>query len=322
MSIGAIAQERQHSELISVAFSIDTKPISCKKLQVTLRLDGRTIAPTIIGSGFIVPSVFINKKASEWDSGKRVDVSVSCGEYTLTFPQLYPTWVTPGSWELGIAHPPYWFEQFGSNPAIEHGTWLSYLEFECNGCDPGVVTTISHSTPLPSLVTSLLREQPSATGERSKDIAYALAVLGSKYQNNRDYLVGLLNACLSRQKQSAEDDVCDARLVDYVTNLYWRGDNELLVPLLQMADDRKDVIGEIGIFFGELLDRRSDAALQAMRLLPENRQRMVCKLAGQEDLSSDPPKFERITKRLEAVGDLVAERCLEETQIAVQRVAQ
>ncbi len=319
MSISAIAQEREY-KLISVAFTIDTKSVSCHKLQIKLRFDGSTIAPTIISGGFIVPPIFTQKK-SKWTSAKRVDVSVGCDEYTLQFPKLYPTWISAGSWEIGIAHPPYWFERFGSTTAIEHGTWLSNLESECHGCDPGVVTTISHSTPLPSLVALLLREQPNATGGRARDIAHALAVLGSDYQQNRDYLLGLLNACLSKPKQSAEDDVCDARLLDYVTNLYWRGDSELLVPLLQSVDDREDVINEIGLFYGDLLDRHANTALQGMRMLPENKQRMVCKLAGEDDFSLDSPKYERVTNHLQNVGGQVAEHCLEEIQIAVQRVA-
>ena len=316
ISISAIAQQQKDksNELISVTFSIDSKPVSCKTLQVRFRFDGLTIVPKIIDSSFVVPSAFEKKPSPD----EKIDVSVRCGKHTLEFPQIYPAWISSGYWELGIAHPPFWFERFGSSAAIEHGTWLSYLEFECSGCDPGVLTTISHSTSLPRLVKLLLREQPSATGERARDIAYTLAVLGSEYRQNRDYLLSLLNACLSKSTLPAENDVCNARLLEYMTNLYWRGDSELLIPLLQIADDREDTIGQIGYFYGDLLDSRTNVVLQGMVILAAGKQQMVCKLAGEYDFSINSPKFERVSKRLRAIGNQIAQRCLEEAQIAVQ----
>lgn len=307
------------SGFISVTFLVNGKPISCGNPTIKLRLDGRTIVPKRTDRGFVVPVVF-NRKLTEWSPDRKADVTVSCGEYTLNFPKIDPFWVRPGQWELGIAYPPYWIERFGYLRAVEQGTWLSYFEFECDGCDPGVFTTISHPTPPGPLLASLRHEQPSSSGERARDIAYALAVFGTEYQRNRDYLLESLNACLSRPKESPENDVCDRKLLDYVTNLYWRGDSALLQPLLQIADSRKDVILEIGTFYADLLDRRTATTVDGLRELPPEKQRLICKLAGEDEYSIDEPELERVAGRLHAIGDETADRCLQEAEKAANDV--
>jgi hypothetical protein len=108
--------------------------------------------------------------------------------------------------------------------------------------------------------------------------------------------------------------------LDYVTNLYWRGDNGLLDPLLQLADSRKDVIYEVGTFYGQLLDRHTTIALQGMRSLPIAKQQVICRLAGEDDFSMDPPKLERVVEGLHAAQDEVAERCLHEAERAAGHV--
>jgi hypothetical protein len=307
------------SGFISVKFVIDGEPISCTST-VKLRLDGRTIVPMRTDRGFIVPAVF-NEKLSDHSPVKSVDVTVSCGEYTLIFPKLEPGWVSAGRWEVGIAYPPYWMKQFGYLEVLEKGTWLSYLESECNDCDPGVFMTISHPSPPKLLVTSLRREQPSSSGERARDIAYAFAVFDTKYQRNRDYLLETLTACLARPKESPEDEVCDGRLLDYVTNLYWRGDSGLLQPLLQLAESRRDVIEEIGRFYANLLERNTPNAVDGLRQLTPEKQQVICKLAGQDEYSLDEPELERVAKRLNAIGDETAKQCLKIAEQAANDVS-
>lgn len=316
----ASAQTRELSQSISVTFAVDGKPASCDHLKIQLRLDGRRMEPKYTDHGFAIPTAF-DKKASEWSASERVDVGVSCGKYTLTFPKLHPTWVSPGSWKVGIVHPPYWFEEFRYTNAIEHGTWLSYLDSECNQCDPGVITSISHRTPPASVIKLLRDEQPTASGGRARDIAYALAVYNVEYRQNRDYLLGLLNACLSRPRESSEDDVCDHRLLDYVTNLYWRGDSTLLPQLLQMADSRKDVIGEIGTFYANLLDRRTAITVEGLQTLSIAKQQTICRLAGEDDFRIDSPKFKRVAEQLHATSSDVAKRCLQEAKKAAAHVS-
>jgi len=236
-------------------------------------------------------------------------VSVRCGEYTLDFPRLHPSWVSAGQWEVGIAHPPYWIERFRRSAALEHGAWISYLISECNGCDPGVVTMVSQPNPPAQLVELLQKERENASGELARNIAYSLAVYNSEYQRNRNYLLSVLDGCLSRPRESPEDDECNAELLDFITNLYWRGDDGLLAPLLQAADTRKDVILEIGTFYADLLDRHIDAAIQGLRVLPREKQTLVCTLA-EDDLSFDSPQFERVRKNLREARSEVADRCL------------
>ena len=153
------------------------------------------------------------------------------------------------------------------------------------------------------------KEQPSSSGERARDIAYALAVFGIEYQTNRDRLLNLLGSCLSKPKESAEDDECGGELLDFVTNLYWRGDDALLAPLLQVADTRRDVIGEIGTFYADLLDRRSAVAFESIGKLPPEKQQLVCRLAYEDDLSADSPKRDRVMAFLRSAGGDVAARC-------------
>ena len=313
----ASAQTRKPSQSISVTFAIDGKPVSCDHPKIQLGLDGRTIEPKYTDRGFVVPAAF-DKKASESSADEKVDVSVSCGKYTLSFPKLNPTWVSPGSWNAGIVHPPYWFEKFRYTSAIEHGTWLSYLDSECNQCDPGVITSVSHQTPPASVVTLLREEQPNAAGERARDIAYALAIYEVEYRQNRDYLLGLLNTCLSRPRESSEDDDCDPKLLDFVTNLYWRGDSTVLPQLLQMADSRKDIIGEIGTFYANLLERRTAIAVEGLQSLPIAKQKTICHLAGADDFRIDSPKLNRVAQQLRGIGGEVADRCLQEAEGAAQ----
>jgi hypothetical protein len=306
------------SGVIAFRFVVDGKLISCTST-VEFDLDGRAIVAESASRGFIVPAIF-NKKPSEWPSDKTVQVKVSCGDYALNFPKLPPSWVSPGQWEVGIAYPPAWIERFGYLRAVEEGTWLSYLESECNSCDPGVFTTVSHPNPPASLIASLRREQPKSSGGRARDIAYALAVFDAEYQQNRDSLLDQLNVCLARPRESLEDDVCDGRVLDYVTNLYWRGDSTLLQPLLRLADSRKDVIHEIGRFYADLLDRRTETIVDGLSELVPEKQMVICQLAGEDEFSIDEPKLERVTERLRAIGNETAKQCLRVAEKAANDV--
>jgi hypothetical protein len=179
---------------------------------------------------------------------------------------------------------------------------------------------VSHPSPPASFVASLRREQPSSSGERANDIAYALAVFDAEYHQNRDFLLGRLNACLARPKESPEDEMCDGRLLDYVTNLYWRGDSTLLQPLLQLADSRKDVIHEIGRFYADLLDRDTATTIDELKKFVQDKQTLICQLAGEDEYSLDEPKLERVTQRLHAIGSEAANQCLQVAETAANDV--
>jgi hypothetical protein len=64
--------------------------------------------------------------------------------------------------------------------------------------------------------------------------------------------------------------------------------------LLQVADTRRDTIGEIGTFYSDLLDRRGAVVLESIEKLPVEKQKLICKLAYEDDLSIDTPKRDRV----------------------------
>ncbi len=153
------------------------------------------------------------------------------------------------------------------------------------------------------------REQLSASGVRARNIAYALAVFGFQYEKNRDYLLLVLNNCLARPRESPENDECDSELLDFITNLYWRGDDSLIMPLLLVVDTRRDVIGEIGTFYSDLLDRRGAVVFESIEKLPAENQKLICRLAYEDDLSIDGPKRDRVAAFLRGTGGEAAARC-------------
>jgi hypothetical protein len=165
---------------------------------------------------------------------------------------------------------------------------------------------------------SLLQEQPTASGEAARDTAYTLAVFNVEYQKNREYLLNFLTSCTSGPEIYPQPDGCDDKLLDELTNLYWRGDDGLLDPLLE-SDPHKEVLLEISYFYVALLDRRPEAILKELQLLPIEKQGTVCNLAGNE-FSVGNPQFDRITQHLRSAEGKAAQQCLREMQKAIRPV--
>jgi hypothetical protein len=164
-------------------------------------------------------------------------------------------------------------------------------------------------TLLLKIADSMTKELPNASGARARNIAYALAAFGVEYERNRDYRLLLLNSCLARPKEAPENDECDGELLDFVTSLYWRGDDSLLALLLRVADTRRNVIGVIGIFYSDLLDRRGAVVFESIEKLPAEKQKLICKLAYEDDLSMNGPKRDRVIALLRGAGGDAAARC-------------
>lgn len=299
--------QRQANNFIAVSFAVDGSPARCDGLRVELTLSGKNIKPEQTDWGFKVPQAF-SRPAGRWRDDQRVDISLTCSGHTLIFRNQHPAFVQQGSWELGIANPLYAVEEYGHTHAFDRGTWLGYLIFEG---EPGVVTFASQSDPPPGLSDALQKEQPNASPERLRDISYVLAVLNVEYHKNRDYLLSTLQSCFVKSNQFSEDDSCDADLVKFVTNLYWRGDSALLEPLLQLQipDSRPDLSGPIGSFYGDLLHARGGVLLSAMKELPAEKQQLVCRLA-KSDSSLNVSEWERIEAFLQAAKQAAAVRCL------------
>jgi len=302
--VNASAQSR-HSGFIAVSFAIDGSPAPCDGFRVELALNGETTKPKRDRQRFEIPETF-KRPPNKWTDDQRVDISLTCSGHTLIFPHQHPAFVREGDWQLGIAHPLYAAKEYAYTHEFDRGAWLGYLIFEG---EPGVVTFSSQPDPPADLSDALRKEQQGASPERLRDIAYVLAVFKVEYQKNRDYLLSSLNNCLSRPKESPEDDVCDSDLLTFVANLYWRGDTALLAPLLQIAEFRRDVIGDIGTLYADLLDGRGVIVLSAMAELPDDKQQLVCKLAD-DDLSFNSPKRERIKAFLREARGTAAVQCL------------
>jgi len=300
-------------DTIELKFVVDGHNIPCKNLRVELTLGRQQFVPPIIEGRFAVPEVILKAYASKRSRYKtNLSATISCDDYAVDFTGLYPVRALPGMWTAGISYPTSWFD--GPELAPEAGFWVSYLITECNDCDPGTVTWETHDDVAQAVLEGLRKEQPTAEGQRARDIAYALAVFRFNYDENRELLIKQLKSCLARPPNSPEDDVCDGRLVDYLANLYWRGDSRLLQILLDVAERRQDVLDEAGEFYSALLDRRMGVAMEGLLKIPEEKQRLVCKMAYTDDLRFDSPKLARIEANLSALGSDSAKVCLKTIQ--------
>jgi len=315
----ATAQPHYQSHSTILTFSVDGKKLACTELRIEFVVGQRKFKAHRTELGFDVPPIIETLYADE-NTRKRQDISVniSCDQYAVSFSDLAPGLALPGYWDVGIAHPPSWFE-------VEAGTiaptsmWQTYLSSDCYHCDPGIITSESHSEVPTALMRRYLEEQPTASGTAARDIAYSLAVFHVEPDRNRNYLVELFGTCLSRPKNSPEDDVCNSRLLEYLTNLYERGDEGLLAPLLQAAESRKDVVDDIGNFYAQMLDHQPATLLKGLETLSAEKQQFVCNSAGADDIRFDPPKLERVTKNLLAADSDAARRCLNEVKLAASR---
>lgn len=243
-----------------------------------------------------------------------VAAKITCDDRTLELVRLYPVNVLPGNWTAGIAYPTTWFDG-PVYPVPERRMWISYLITECNECDPGIVISQTHPEVPKAELAQLQKEMQNIGPGRARDIAYALAVFQFDYQTNRDRLVKTQRECLNRPPDALEDDVCDGRLVQYLANLYWRGDNELLPILFGLAQPREDVVREAGTFYADLLDRRMDVALSSLSSISEEAQKTACAMAFDDDLRFAGPKIDRIESELRKHDTDVARRCLDTLQI-------
>jgi hypothetical protein len=259
-----------------------------------------------------VPKAILDAYAAESTRVQsNVSAEVTCDDRTVELTGLYPAQVLPGQWTVGIAYPTTWFDSPSGAP--EQGEWVSYVVAECNACDPGVVVAQVHSN-VPATEIRKLQTEPHRNAERDRDVAYALAVFGANYLPNRNHLVRDLRHCLERPPNSPEDDLCDERLVEYIANLYWRGDSELLHLLFDIAEQRKDVVDGAGMFYADLLDRRPDVAVAALSSFSPEKQRIACIMAFDNELRFDGRKFDRIASKLRDIGTDSGQRCLDALQ--------
>lgn len=190
---------------------------------------------------------------------------------------------------------------------------MSSVEWLYDGCEPCEFSLVTHTDIPPLVVERLRKEQPTAWGERAMDVAYALAVVHVDYTKNRDYLLDLLGVCLAKPVgRPPLEDICDdTRLVSYLVNLYWRGDNDLMLPLLNAAGSQSYAVDLIDGFYGDLLERSTQDALREIAVLPIEKQTAICKVAGINNPGIDAEKRDRAITRLRAAEGDMAGRCLQ-----------
>jgi hypothetical protein len=284
---------------------------ACEKLKVVLGLEGQIIEPPIVGHGFVVPPQLPNSDVwKDKDAGDvlRVDVKVECDGEIVNLPGVSAAWFQD-EWSVGNDYPPF-AEKFRP---VERGTWLSYLT------TGEVQQTVTWADPPEQVLNQLRREQPTASGARARDIAYALAVLQNDYTVNRNYLVDLLDLCDSippanvEETEDDEESPCSGPLVDFLANLYWRGDDEIAELLLTQHSPFQSMTNSLASFYADLFRRRPCSFANVLARRTIEQQAEICHLAGDE-FGMDPelPEVKDAIEAFRSSSQTIAETCLRE----------
>jgi hypothetical protein len=216
----------------------------------------------------------LKELASQQDG--RMTVHARCDGFLLDFPDVYTTWLK-GGWEFGIDFPPYDHDHGLGLP--ERGTWMSYLDWYY-----GSIQWTIHDDPFPGLRDAIANRRPDDSDSEDKYAdAYSKAVLGIEYSKSRDLLLTVFKQCAKRPDDFDPYD-CSWPLADYLANLYWRGDNDLLLPLFDAAADKPTVLLRIGSFYGQLLARRPAVGVQTLGQISRKERETLCRRAGDEEL--------------------------------------
>src|SRR5947209_15686035 len=141
------------------------------------------------------------------------------------------------------------------------------------------------NVPKDEAINKLNEQKKNASGKRLQEISFLLAVLGSDYGKNRDYLLGLLNNCATGK------GICDEDPGAYLVNLYRRGHNELLSPLLDAARTRHAALAELlGSFYSSVITRTPISFFAGIKTAPAEEQKKLCYMEGAGDGASMPSK--------------------------------
>jgi hypothetical protein len=113
-------------------------------------------------------------------------------------------------------------------------------------------------------IKELKEAQRTARGFRAEQIALLLAVLNVDYEQNRDYLVGILKGCHPHEVFYR----CDDTVSHYLVYLFQHGHREISAPLLDaiVRDDNASAADALARFFWSDVSRPSERADAAKRL--------------------------------------------------------
>lgn len=229
----------------------------------------------------------------------RVTVHARCNDFSLDFPDVYAHSLAENYWEFGVDYPPYVHEIGHAIP--QRGTWASYMIW-------GVWEELKlHEEPFTGLRDTIANHQLDGLSYDKYDDAYAKAVLGIEYAKNRALLLAAFERCA--KKDEIDPDDCQSNLGEHVINLYWRGDDALLQPMLDAAADKPEVLLEMGWFYAQLLSRKPELAVQRLERLPAEKQEIICRQAGKDEFWYDPPsQTDPVGNALNALG-AIGRRC-------------
>jgi len=170
--------------------------------------------------------------------------------------------------------------------------------------------------PKEEAISRLNAAKKSAKDKRLQKVSYLLAVLGSDYTQNRDYLLGLLNNCITKKA------ICDEDAGLYLVDLYRRGHRELLTPLMDAGKTGHAALAELlGSFYSGVLIRTPAVFIAAIRARPVVEQKDLCYMAGAEDGSGMPPEdLSKVRKTLRVSADSLAHDCLAQVEQANKKL--
>lgn len=172
------------------------------------------------------------------------------------------------------------------------------------------------NVPKDEAIHRLNEQKKNANGKRLQEISFLLAVLGSDYEKNRDYLLSLLNSCTSGK------GICDEDPGAYLVNLYRRGHNELLPPLLDAGKTRHAALAELlGSFYSSVITQTPNAFIAGIKTRPQPEQKTLCYMAGAGDGSGMPPAdVAKVQKVLRGSNDKTAKDCLAQVEQANKKL--
>jgi hypothetical protein len=173
---------------------------------------------------------------------------------------------------------------------------------------PGVVRLSREERSV--AVAQLEEMRRGSRGKRLQEASYLLAALGSDYEKNRDYLLGVLRNC------GVPDTDCDDETAEFLIQLYKQGHHEVLHALMVAGLKSDGALSEtLGDFYYRVLMKAPAAFLGGVRGLDARTQKAVCGLAGGVDGGGMPPEdLSRARRELRRMGHDVALRCLGEVE--------
>jgi len=233
-----------------------------------------------------------------------VKAEFDCDGVRVEFPSIDATWISRGGWDISRDYPPYSGDEAAASP--RHGTWTTSFGYEPLDGD-GPQQLQEYSAPFSGLVDKVAHEpEPDSVSDRIS-LEHAKAFLHINYDHNRYLLLARFQTCL--EAKSANQSDCDSSLGAFLINLYWRGDDGLLQPLMSAAADKLEVLQEMGYFYGELLSKKPDAALMGLRNLSITKRDVVCRQAGEDYFSMIPAQEGIDTKKSLQQHGGIGERC-------------